>query len=256
MKKLNVLLFVIALINYSCTNKITAPLDKNLVIDSGLSGIVTDESGNLLDNVTIFCLFNSNNFSSEFVNSLQNISGADSFGYSLYQNLPNPIYDNCYLRFSLANQTYIELSIMEQNSQSIKYFSHGIKPYGLHQYFLNNFVDSLELENGSYVFSLSAYLNGVLVFEDSKKLFVLSDKGKPASTTNTEGKYLIDYKKACIGDTVFAVKGLTDEVIPYVITENINFLFKKPGFIPKIINSTLIPGVLSTLDVVLIKEGI
>jgi hypothetical protein len=250
MKKYMFIGLALVFLLISCEDDIVAPVPDNY----GLTGRVLDKSGNIITGVKIYCLFNYYYFPNPEVPNLPyKISSVDSFGNALYQNFYNPVYNSAFVRYSLAADMDIKLVIKEYNTGLIKYNYSGYQYYGLYQHYLNKMVDSLQLENGCYIISLDLSKDGVTQFQDEKKMYVVSDLGAPNSLSDENGRYFFDYNKAFIADTIFyTVDG--QNIYPQIIINQINFVFKKDGYLPEKISTELYPDILLGRDVILKEE--
>lgn len=240
-----------ALLFVSCDDEILSPPVENY----GIHGRMMDESGNHISGVKVYYLFNYNYISNlTATDKPMNEAEVDSFGYALYQNFPNPVYNSSFVRYSLAADMNIELTVKENYTGTIKYNYSGFYFYGMYQHHLNEIVTSFQLENGSYTIALKVSKNGTLKYEAAKKTFVISDIGKPNSISDGNGKYFFDYNKACIGDTLLSTTD-GEHIYPNVITNQVNLLFKKDGFLTETISTTLYPKILLDRDIILkLKE--
>ncbi|MEW6006011.1 MAG: hypothetical protein AB1695_11925 [Stygiobacter sp.] len=251
--KYKIYLFTLtALLFVNCADEILNPPTENY----GIKGRIMDESGNSISGVKVYYLFNYSYLPKlTTIHKLMNKNDVDSFGYALYQNFPNPVYNSSFIRYSLAADMNIELTVKEDFTGKVKYTNSGFNSYGLYQYHFNEIVNSLQLENGSYTIILKVSKNGTLKYEAKKKMFVISDIGKPNSLSDKNGQYFIDYKKACIGDTLlYSTDG--EHIFPDIINNYVNLLFKKDGFLPEIISTRLYSSVLLNRDVILKSEQV
>lgn len=241
-----------ALLFVSCDDEILTPP----VEDYGINGRIMDESGNPISGVKVYYLFNY-----YYIHNLiatdkpMNEAEVDSFGYDLYQNFPNPVYNSSFIRYSLAADMDIELTVKENSTGTIKYTYSGFNSYGLYQHHLDEIVTSFQLENGGYTIELKASKNGTLKYEAEKKMIIISDIGKPNSVSDGNGKYFFDYNKACIGDTLFYTTD-GEHIYPNEIYNQVNLLFKKDGFLTETISTTLYPEILLDRDVILKLEEV
>ena len=252
MRKITWIQILLALIINSCNEvEIIDPVQS-----FGITGKVIDTLGNPINNVNIYCLFVYDYipYSSSMPKQILYTADIDSFEFNLYQNFPNPVYNSAFIRFSIPDDMDIEFTLKEKVFGSTQYSFSGFYYYGLYQHHLNEFVRKYQMENGCYLMRLKAGKNGNTRFDSQKKLFVVSDIGKPNANSNQEGFYFFDYKKACIGDTIFSTFDGT-YTYPIEITNQINLLFRKDGFIPVIQNISLYPELLLTRDIVLLKEN-
>lgn len=231
----------------SCKDTITNPIKP----DYGITGRIIDESGKPISNVNVYYLLN---FS--YIPNIQisdkslNETNVDSFGFDLSQNFPNPVYNSCFIRYSLNSDADIELKITECFSGKVKYSFSKASYYGLYQHYFKNIVDSLQLENGFYKVELKAFNSGALTYASEKKMVVISDLGRPGSISDKNGKYYFDYDKSSIGDTL--IYSLSDGYsYQIVIDKTVNLLFQKQGYSSEIINTTLYREVLLNRDVVM-----
>lgn len=252
LKQVSLLLGLLILVFYSCTE---TGINEPVIQLYGVQGVVRDTTGKPLNNVNVYCLFAYDYipYNSSMPKQVFNIAGVDSFSFNLYQNFPSPVYNSSFIRFSLPSDMDIELTLKEKVSGTTKYILSGSYSSGFYQHYLNEFVSGSQIENGCYLIELKASKNGNQEYEKEKELFVVSDVGKPNSTTNHQGIYSFEYEKACIGDTIVSTfDGTYTNLIP--VRNRINLLFKKDGYKSQIMNVTLYPGVLLNTDVILQEE--
>jgi|GEM_PF-5469590 len=242
--------FFLILVSYSCSE---SGINNPETPTSGVTGKVLDIAGKPINTVSVYYLFNYNYVPNYSPLKVTEISGADSFGFSFYQNFPNPVYNSSFVRFSIPDDMDIELTLKDLVSGSMKFTLSGFYYYGFYQHHFNEIVISSNLENSCYLIKFRALKNGVLMFDADKKLTIVSDIGKPNATSNDKGIYSFDYRKACIGDTIFSTTN-GNNIYPYEITNHIYLLFKKDGYLPEIIEIDLYPDLLLSRDVVLRKE--
>lgn len=245
-------LSILILIFVSCETDIVNPPIANY----GITGRVLDEAGNAITGVKIYCLFNYYYFrnSETHISDYINIE-VDSFSYSLGQNFPNPVNNSTFLRYSLETDADIELNITNQNSGLVVYTYIDHKYYGLHQHHFNELVDSLQLENGCYIISLKVVKDGFMMFQEERKMFVISDLGKANSVSDDKGIYYFDYNKSSINDTIYYTHD-GQSIYPLEIDNSMNFIFKKDGYVTEYVSTKLYDGVLLNRDVLLLKEEI
>lgn len=243
-------LLIISFLIIGCDDDTLTPLENAY----GLTGRILDESGNTIDGAKIYYMFNYNYFpTSQLYKPFLTPANTDSFGYSFNQNFPNPVYNSSFVRYSLGSDVSIELTIAEKKSGKIKYSYSNYNYYGLYQHYFNNLVDSLQLENGCYVLSIKAITEGTTVFYDEKTMFVLSDLGAPNYTSDKYGRYFFDYNNASIGDTIdFTYDG--ENIYSRYINSQVNFLVKKDGYIPEVVNIELYKTILINQDIILKEE--
>lgn len=250
MIRLFLLLIAIIFLIVSCDDDIVTPPP----ISYGITGRILDESGNILTGAKIYYMFNYNYFPNNKINIVPSIpSKIDSFGYSLNQNLPNPVYNSVFVRYSIATNLNVELTIQERSTGKTRVIYSAFNDYGYYQQYFNNLVDSFQLENGCYFLTFKAVKNGMIIFQETKKLFVLSDLGSPSCISNNNGVYLFDYSKACIGDTIYYT-GDGNLIYPQQINNSLNFLIKKDGFVTEIVSTNLYPSILINQDIILKEE--
>ena len=249
MNKIYLISWFVLITFLSCDDSITNPPEP----DYGVTGKIIDESGNPLNNVKVYYLFNFTYIPNQSnSDKLLNDTEVDSFDYELFQNFPNPVYKSSFIRYSLNSDADIELTLTELYSGLVKYSVSKPSYYGIYQHYFNNIVDSLQLENGFYKVEFKAFKNGVLKYKSEKKLVVISDLGRPCSISDKNGKYYFDYDKSSIGDTLTYT---FDEEYSYtsVIDKSVNLLLQKEGFYNEIVNTSLYKGILINRDVVMRK---
>lgn len=240
----------------SCTDLSTPSIDTT---PKGLSGQILDTEGNPIDGAKIFCLYYLTHIPAEPVQTLKItfLSTQDgSFDFKLFQNFPNPFSNSSFLRFSLPQECTVFLRIRTKNSQASVYQYTDILPYGLYQRYLENLVDSLNLKNGVYRYSLQAQgVNGISYFSQ-KDLLIVSNLGSPNAISNDRGEYFFDYGQAFVGDSVMVTQNDTmDNTYTIILDNHINLLIEKETYILKIITVELYPDVLLNQDIVLLKEN-
>ncbi len=228
MKKYYLFCSLLIFIFISCEDEIVTPLEKKY----GIQGRILDENGDAIAGANIYCLFNYSYLPTQELQVLPfNNTEADSFGNALYQNFPNPLYNSSFIRYSLANAMDVELTVKDNSPGNIRYTFSEFQTYGLYQHHLNEIVNSLQLENGAYNISLKVSDNSVVKYKSEKVMFVVSDIGKPNAVSDNQGKFLFNYKDACIGDTI-VVTFDGSNLYPEIITNEINLLFKKKDTSP------------------------
>jgi len=236
----------------SCEDGIIAPTEKIY----GIDGTIIDTSGNKLNGVKVYCLFNNNYIPSESSNPLSTVSTLDSvFTNLLYQNLPNPVFHETFVRFSVASKSIIDLEL-KSNSDGKSYYSYtDTLNYGLYQHYLGYLAQNTALKNGIYSYKFkSRSLNGNK-FEDKKELLLVGTQNKPNSTSDKYGKYTFNIKEAFIGDTVMVCNySDPNNVYEEVIYDYIFLLFRKVGYQDKIVGVTMYPDILYTQDIILETE--
>jgi hypothetical protein len=185
--------------------------------------------------------------------SIEKVSDIGDFEFSLEQNFPNPFSNSTFIRFSLPDRSLIHLNIVNkiENEKVLQYSAKLSKGY--YQKYLNNIVDSLQLRNGIYRYSLNALLDNGTNYSDNKELFIISDKGEPNSKTDIHGQYSFDYKYSFAGDTL-VIKNDENSSSTMTLTSTVNLLFTKAGYNSTIIRATLYPDTILIHNIVLTKE--
>jgi hypothetical protein len=218
-------------------------------------GIVYDTSGHPLDSVRVYCLYS---FNSGYMkvgprSHIEKVSSVDTFGFALYQNFPNPIGNSTYLRFSIPVPCSVHITLTNRRSNEVKYSYTNSFLDGMYQLFLDNLVDSLQLQNGPYTYRFSAVGSGGQQFSGSKEAFVVSDNGSPNSVTKTDGTYFFDYDNAFVGDTV--VNYTSDLYSSYntILGSNVTLLFERRGYNSFYFNATVYPTIQFRSDIVMTR---
>ena len=152
---------------------------------AGVAGTVYDTSGHPLDSVRVYSLYSFNigyNMMSHRMH-VDRINNVDTFGFNLYQNLPNPIQNSAYLRFSIPVPSSVSISLTDRMNGVVVYSLAESFLDGMYQLYLDNLVDSLQMHNGPYLYKFRAIGNGGQKYSGSKEVFVVSDVGRPNSVT-------------------------------------------------------------------------
>jgi len=246
------LLFVISQFLISCNDDSCIVSVKS---GNGIRGVVTDSSGHMLKDVKVFCLFYSKNipknpFKSK---SIEKLADKKDFEFDLEQNFPNPFSNSTFLRFSLPAKSFVDLEVIDKINNEIVYqFSDSLQG-GFYQSYLKSIVDSLNLKNGVYIYTLNAHTVNGTNYSDTKEFFIISDKGNPNSITDSKGQYKFNYNQIFAGDSI-VIKYEDNYTYKIDLTNTVNILFEKGGYIPEVIQTTLYPGFILNQDVVLIGE--
>ena len=241
---------------WSCKDEPTAPQKPDL--DVGLTGIVYDTSGHRLDSVRVYCMFQFDYYpvpSTGGTSHLTRVSKPDTFGFNLYQNFPNPVRDSTFIRFSLPDSCSTEFTITDWFSESIKYSRFDNLPDGLYQIYIRNLVDSLQLHNGTYRYTLKAKSKTGTLYTDTKKMFILSDLGEPNSTTGVDGSFFFNYKYTFVDDTVAINRVETFSMYYQRLGRVVNLLFERRGYYPEVKGATLNPYIRFTSDVIMMRRN-
>ncbi|MCF6269117.1 MAG: hypothetical protein L3J41_05355 [Melioribacteraceae bacterium] len=227
------------------------------VIDSGLIGRVFDTTGNPISDVEIFCLYNLSYLPIPPLTmpKINLLNEKNEFDFELFQNYPNPFFSSTYIRYSLPQKCTVEIIIRYKNSNRNVYSFTRELPYGYYQHYLNSIVDSLNLENGLYIYNLKAIGEDNSVYNAEKEMMVISTEGEASAKTNNYGVFNFDFNKALVGDSVI-VKSYDNNsyMRTKYLTNTVNFLFVKPGYKLKYLRKELFQDVLLTHDVVLLEE--
>ncbi|MBK9096683.1 MAG: hypothetical protein IPM14_00920 [bacterium] len=236
----------------SCEDDVITPTEKIY----GVRGSIIDSSGEKINGVNVYCLFNYSYIPSEPNVKLLPLGTQDSiFTNQLYQNFPNPVFHETFIRFSLDAKSVISLELNSINDNKTYYSYKDTLNYGLYQHYLGNLDQDPQLENGIYSYKLkSSSLDGIK-FEDKKELLLIGTENKPNSISDKNGNYLFNINEAFVGDTIM-VCNFSDpnNVYEKVIYDYIFLLFRKAGYLDRIVGFTMYPGILYTQDVILYPE--
>ena len=231
---------------------------------AGVSGTVYSRDGLRLDSARIYCMyvFNwpdaylQNNHPSSIHDNPSIVRTANTgFGFDLAQNVPNPVSDSTFLRFSLPDPSTVRISITDpwNGHERYTYINHLLE--GMYQLYLPDLVRSLNLRNGPYAYSMIAVSDSGSAYSASKELFVLSDHGNPNDVTGADGVYFFDYQSAFVGDSVIVNRNDFSTPYPVLLGRNVVLLVERRGYSAQPISVYLIPNVLVHADVVMGKEG-
>ncbi|OGU71511.1 MAG: hypothetical protein A2V93_09005 [Ignavibacteria bacterium RBG_16_34_14] len=253
MKKLLLILSLGLIICLGCDDELITPIIEN---NYGVYGTIIDTSGKPVSNVSIFYLFNYSELPN--INLKPNyIFSTDSlFENKLFQNIPNPVYEDTYIRFSLDSRSVVELKLKYKLDGKTFYTYKDTLPYGMYQHYLDTLGRNTELKNGIYKYQLKIKSLDGFDFFDEKELVIVSVNNKPNSFSNDRGEYFFNGSEAFVGDTINVCSiYYPDDIYKYPIEDEIYLLFRKDGYLSKTIKVKLYPGIRFTQDVVLEKEG-
>jgi hypothetical protein len=248
-------LILFSCVIWNCKDDPTGPTVNS---HAGIQGIVYDTSGHPLDSVRIFCLYYFNYYSpanTKGKSAIFRVNKPDTFGFNLYQNFPNPVQNTTFLRFSLPIACSTNISVTDRANGEVKYSYSDSLPEGLYQLYLNNLVDSLQLHNGPYTYSIIAKSTTGITYNASKELFVVSDVGSPNATTGTDGMYFFDYKNAFVGDSVAVY---TNEIYPIYnvsLGKNITLLIERRGYYTQYYETYLNPNIQIHSDIIMTRNN-
>ena len=236
-----------------CSDNITDVI----TIDSGLTGQVIDRLGNPISDIEIFCYYNFPPVPTSVLelNNTKRLKKESSFNFELFQNFPNPFSSSTYIRYSLPQKCKIELKITHKKDGNTVYTYSDELEYGYYQQYLKSIVDSLNIENGIYLCSLSAVGKDGTKYKSQIELMIVSSVGKPNAITNESGEFIFDFEDAFIGDSCI-VNQYDSGQHGYTkyIENNITLLFKKSGYQPKFLQVELYPELLFTQDVIMMED--
>lgn len=220
----------------------------------GVVGAVYDTSGVPLDSVRIYSMY-SYGYPLPVIlrkGRLSTISKVDTFGFNFFQNVPNPVRDSVYLRFSIPVRCDVEIRINSRSSGSQVYSYSSLLSPGLYQLYAGPLVDSLDLENGAYTVSFIASGNG-REYLAAKEMFVVSTLGKPNAITTRGGSYSFKYADAFVGDSIVVSPTEFTSQYTVIIGPVAYLLFERRGYNPLLITAQITPGVDIRRDVILTK---
>ena len=83
---------------------------------------------------------------------IKNETGKGDFTFNLYQNYPNPFNPVTYIKFSLRNESQVELALFNILGQKLKILFYGVKKAGEHEIK----YDFTEMSSGIYFYQLKA----------------------------------------------------------------------------------------------------
>lgn len=248
-----VISFVITIL--ACQDSLTDP-EQIRSEYPGVAGKVRNEEGKLLQGVKVYCLFQFYNVTeSNTPKSLPKIpTEVTNFDFVLEQNTPNPIINSTYLHFALPVKSKVEIKIINPMSGKTIYQQRENLSEGLYQRCLENIVDSLNMRNGKYEYSIRAEGIDGNIYEDKKEMFVISNKGKANCVTDKKGYFKFKYPYAFQGDSICVNYSDSYGAYYWQVTPNVNFLFEKEGYISRTVPIYLYDSMVLSRDVVLKKE--
>jgi len=233
----------------SCEDEIIIPTEKIY----GIQGTIIDTAGNVLNGVKVYCLFNYSYVPLESSIRLPALNISDSvFTNQLYQNFPNPVFNETFVRFSLESKSTISLELKSNIDNNIYYSYKDTLNYGLYQHYLGDLSQNSQLKNGIYSYKLKLNSFTGNKYEDNKELILVGTENKPNSISDKYGKYTFNSEEAFIGDTIKVCNEYDpSHIYDQIIDDYIFLLFNKEGYQDKIIGVYMYPDVIYTQDIVL-----
>ncbi len=250
MKAIVFLNLALAVLYFGCSDKVTSPREDIY----GVQGRVIDTSGSAISGASIYCLFDYGFIpdTSGYILEADHPLTDSIFNNGLEQNFPNPFSYYNYIRFSLHQESAVELEFSSDASPGEVLLYRDTLHYGWYQRYIAPGINS-NFKNGPcrYMLRIFPLTGESITFE--KEGFLISDKNKPNSISGSDGYYLFNYDDAFINDTV---KELYDPryVYDHVISDNITLLVKKEGYVSRYVSLTLLRSVLYNQDIIL-KKG-
>jgi len=253
MNKIFLITILLSYVFISCEDEIITPTEKIY----GIQGTILDTSGNELNGVKVYCLFNYSYVPLESSIPLSALNNSDSvFTNQLYQNFPNPVFNETFVRFSVDSKSTISLELKSNIDNNIYYSYKDTLDYGLYQHYLGDLAQNTQLKNGIYSYKLKSNSFTGNEFEDNKELILVGTENKPNSISDKYGKYTFNSEEAFIGDTIKVCNEYDpSNIYDKIIDDYIFLLFKKEGYHDKIIGVYMYPDVIYTQDIVLEGES-
>ena len=255
MNKIIYMLTLSFLFIQACSENSTAPVPDKIY---GVEGTVLDTAGVPLSGVQVYCLFDYGYIPDTAENNINKILSITDTSYvnKLWQNFPNPLSKDTYIRFSLSKECIVRFTISSKNDGRIIYQKDDTLQFGYYQRYFADLGTNKDFKNGLYdaTFTINGPVGSTSVFK--KEMCIISVRNKPNSVSSDMGRYVFDYKEAFIDDTVKECSiYYPDQIRDHVISDDIILQFKKDGYITKNILVTLYPGVIFNQDIILQKEG-
>ncbi len=246
-------LAVLFLFLFACQKNVTGP-GANLPT-SGIKGFVVNEDGQPLNNVKIYCTYSYGYFpyaGYTLKKTITKTTHDSAYTFRFVGNFPNPVFRFAFFRFSLGRDSRVKLKMTSRYQEKTFVLLDQSFEYGDYQFFIPNFVDSLNLRNGFYDVEFAASF-GDSTFRQTVPLVVISRLGKPNAISNSNGFYAFDYRESFQGDSI--VPRILDYGIgqKFPIREKIYFYVEKSGYEPQFFLIRLIPNALLSYDLVLTK---
>ncbi len=243
-------LFLIA----SCSKNATGVNDK--YPSGNMQGYVRDENGKALKGAKIFCLYPFSYFPNQYSpfqkTTKHQVQKDSAYTFTFIGNFPNPVYNTVYFRFSLGKDCMVALTLESKlNHQQFTLIQQSLE-YGYYQFYFDNLVDSLKLQNGIYQLSFQASSNDKILLERTMTMNVISNLGIPNCTTDENGHFIFDFRKAFIGDTIPVRPFWSTRTYSYLTIENpIYFYAEKEGYHSKFFQTWIIEDLTIRHDIVL-----
>ena len=183
-----------------CSDKVVSPPPEKVF---GVQGTVLDTAGNPVSGAKFYCLFDYG----YIPDSTGGPSFPDSplrdsvFSNELFQNFPNPLSKDTYLRFSLHQKSAVDLRLISKLDGSVVYELQDTLEYGLYQRYLA-IGSSPRVKNGIYRYVLGITPIGGTPIQFEKEMLILNYSNAPNFVSTGSGFYMFNYNDAFVGDTV------------------------------------------------------
>lgn len=248
-----IVVIISLLLSTACSDNPVTPIMEPVF---GVQGSIIDKSGIPITDVRIYCLYDYN-YIPDFLNHIPVLLfSVDSvFENKLYQNIPNPVFNVTYIRFSLESKGFVKINLSYKGDTNIIYTYSDTLEYGLYQHYLGDLSRNEMIKNGIYTYTLECIFENGALFTESKELLLIGTENKPNGLSNEKGEYIFESREAFVGDTIIISSMYNpDNLYESIIQSNTYLLFSKEGYVQRIINFEIYPDLLYTQDVILEKE--
>lgn len=255
-------LFIAASYTLACNGNTMEPDDLPLAIH----GKIKDENGNSVVDVGVHLMFSYREIGASVAlfQSRPNsrVIFASQGQYSLEPNYPNPFSTVTRIRYQLAKESQVNLSIHDMSGNLIKQLVYENQAAGVHVAVWNGINDAGDnVTNGLYTYRLQAVGVGLgfdaektMLFGESDPQYISLRNSIPLVSSDEDGEFRLSFSRIPFGET-FTIRDETspDPLATFTIS-NVFMVLLKEGYRFLIQSLDSDTTKTATLDFTLIEE--
>jgi hypothetical protein len=218
----------------------------------GIRGRILSPAGEPLPGVKLYCIYYYYALPDDpyLRRSLDKSAGVQSFPFKLYTDLPSPIANSLYLRYSVPEHCTIHLSLVYgAGGDPIDLLNEDVDD-GLYQRYFDRLIESRQLKNGIYQCLLSGTGKSGTQYSAQSRIFVVSTMGAPNAVSDRSGAYVFNLKEGFVGDSVLVWDAQFGNYTEH-LSPQVKLLVMKDGYISTAVNFLLVNGLLLQQDIVM-----